>query len=85
MIQRVEYQLSSAQIMHIGQFSAEGPTIEKIHAFIKKKGCEFTGKHHEIYLSDPRKSAPEKMKTILRQPMKLLILDSLIRENCIKI
>jgi len=59
----------SAQIMHIGPFSAEGPTIEKIHNFIKKQGYKLSGKHHEIYLSDPRKSAPEKMKTVLRQPM----------------
>ena len=59
----------SAQIMHIGPFSAEGPTIEKIHNFIKKQGYKLSGKHHEIYLSDPRKSAPEKMKNVLRQPM----------------
>jgi len=59
----------SAQIMHIGPFSAEGPTIEKIRNFIKKQGYNLSGKHHEIYLSDPRKSAPEKMKTVLRQPM----------------
>ena len=60
---------SSAQIMHIGPFSAEGPTIERIHKFIKKQDHKLSGKHHEIYLSDPRKSAPEKMKTVLRQPM----------------
>jgi len=59
----------SAQIMHIGPFSAEGPTIEKIRNFIKKQGYKLSGKHHEIYLSDPRKSAPEKMKNVLRQPM----------------
>jgi len=57
----------SAQIMHIGPYSAEGPTIEKLHKYIKEKGYELRGKHHEIYLSDPRKSAPEKMKTIIRQ------------------
>jgi hypothetical protein len=60
----------SAQIMHVGPFSAEGPTIEKIHNFMRTRGNVLTGRHHEIYLSDPRKSAPEKMKTILRQPMK---------------
>lgn len=63
----------SAQIMHIGSYSAEGPTIEKLHNFIKEKGYTFEGiqqKHHEIYLSDPRKSAPEKMKTVIRQPIK---------------
>jgi hypothetical protein len=62
---------SSAQTMHIGPFSAEGPTIEKIHNFIKKQGYKLSGKHHEIYLSDLHKSLPEKMKTVLRQPMSL--------------
>lgn len=60
----------SAQIMHIGPYSAEGPTIEKLHNFIRENGYEPRGKHHEIYLSDPRKSAPEKMRTVIRQPMK---------------
>lgn len=60
----------SAQIMHIGPYSAEGPTIEKLHNFIKETGHELRGKHHEIYLSDPRRSAPERMKTVIRQPMK---------------
>ncbi len=60
----------SAQIMHIGPYSAEGPTIEKIHNFMRGKGYSFAGKHHEIYLSDPRKTAPEKLKTIIRQPVK---------------
>lgn len=60
----------SAQIMHLGPYSAEGPTIEKLHNFIRENGYEPRGKHHEIYLSDPRKSAPEKMRTVIRQPMK---------------
>ncbi|MBI5192420.1 MAG: GyrI-like domain-containing protein [Nitrospirae bacterium] len=59
----------SAQIMHIGPFSEEGPTIERIHAFIEEKGFRLSGKHHEIYLSDVRKAAPEKWKTIIRQPI----------------
>ena len=58
-----------AQIMHIGPFSEEGPTIEKVHSFIESNGSQLTGKHHEIYLSDIRRSAPEKWKTIIRQPM----------------
>jgi len=58
-----------AQIMHIGPYSAEGPTIEKLHSYIKEKGYALRGKHHEIYLSDPRKSAPEKLKTAIRQPV----------------
>jgi hypothetical protein len=57
-----------AQIMHIGPFSEEGPTIEKVHQFIASRGQRI-GKHHEIYLSDIRKAAPAKWKTIIRQPM----------------
>ena len=60
----------SAQTMHIGPYSAEGPTIERLHNFIKEKGYELRDKHHEIYLSDPRRSAPERMKTVIRQPVK---------------
>lgn len=59
----------SAQIMHIGPYSSEGPAIEKIHSYIKKSGYKPRGKHHEIYLGDPRKSSPEKLKTVLRQPV----------------
>lgn len=59
----------SAQIMHIGPFSDEGPTVEKIHQFIKRNDAELRGKHHEIYLSDIRKAHPSKWKTIIRQPM----------------
>ncbi|MDP3011390.1 MAG: GyrI-like domain-containing protein, partial [Candidatus Hydromicrobium sp.] len=59
----------SAQIMHIGPFSAEGPTIEKIHQYIKENDYKLRGKHHEIYLSDIRRAKPEKMKTVIRQPI----------------
>jgi hypothetical protein len=58
-----------AQIMHIGPFSEEGPTIEKVHQFIEQCGCKRTGKHHEIYMSDIRKADPNKWKTVVRQPM----------------
>lgn len=58
-----------AQMLHIGPFSEEGPTIERIHAHIRDRG-ELCGKHHEIYLSDIRRAAPEKWKTIIRQPMR---------------
>jgi hypothetical protein len=61
----------SAQILYIGPFTDEGPTVEKIHEFIRNHGNTFDGllqKHHEIYLSDFRKTAPEKLKTIIRQP-----------------
>ncbi len=59
----------TAQIMHIGPFSEEGPTVDKVHFFIEESGSQRRGKHHEIYLSDIRRAAPEKWKTIIRQPM----------------
>lgn len=59
----------SAQIMHIGPYSEEGPTIEKLHDFITNNGYQFTGKHREIYLSDVRRAKPENLKTIIRQPI----------------
>jgi len=60
----------SVQILYTGPFSEEGPTIERMHSRIHALGRELHGKHHEIYLSDPRRTAPEKLKTILRQPMR---------------
>jgi hypothetical protein len=60
---------ASAQVLHVGPFSAEGPIIQQMHDFIHAAGKQLRGKHHEIYLSDPRRTAPEKLKTILRQPM----------------
>lgn len=57
-----------AQILHIGPFSEEGPTIERVHAYIGSRSS-LRGKHHEIYLSDIRRAAPEKWKTVIRQPM----------------
>ncbi len=59
---------NSAQIMHIGPYSAERPTIEKLHKFIADNGRKLRGRHHEIYLGDPRRSKPEKLKTVVRQP-----------------
>ncbi len=59
----------SAQIMHIGPYANEKPTIERLHAFINENGYMFIGKHHEIYFSDSRRTKPEKLKTIIRQPI----------------
>ena len=59
---------TAAQIMHIGPFSEEGPNIEKIHKHIHEQNCILKGRHHEIYLSDLRRTVPEKLKTVLRQP-----------------
>lgn len=58
-----------AQILHIGPFSEEGPTVARLHDFIASTGDKPNGKHHELYLSDIRKAAPDKWKTILRQPI----------------
>ncbi|MCI5143080.1 MAG: hypothetical protein D3909_15390 [Candidatus Electrothrix sp. ATG1] len=58
----------AAQTLHVGPFSEEGPTVEKVHCFIEEIGEQRTGKHHEIYLSDIRRAAPENWKTVIRQP-----------------
>lgn len=60
-----------AQVMHVGPFSEEGPTIARLHEFIHAQGYSFegAGKHHEIYLSDIRRGAPERWKTVIRQPV----------------
>jgi len=58
------------QLLHIGSYSDEGPILKQLHdEYIPQNGLKMTGKHHEIYLSDPRKVAEEKLKTILRQPV----------------
>lgn len=57
-----------AQILHVGPFSGEAPAIGKVHQFIEARSG-LRGRHHEIYLSDIRKAAPDKWKTIIRQPM----------------
>ena len=59
----------SVQILHIGPYDDEGPTIAQMHKFIDENGYQLHMKHHEIYLSDPRRSKPEKLKTVLRQPI----------------
>ena len=59
-----------AQVLHIGPYAAERPTIEALHAFIAEKGLAFAGSHHEIYVSDPNRTQPAKLKTIIRQPVR---------------
>jgi hypothetical protein len=61
---------AAVQILHIGPYSAEGPVIARLHDFMKENGYTFNGRHHEIYLGDPRRCQPEKLKTIIRQPVK---------------
>jgi hypothetical protein len=61
----------AAQLMYTGPYAQEGPVIQELHAFIGAKGGTLSGDtkhHHEIYLSDPRRTAPEKLKTVIRQP-----------------
>lgn len=58
----------AAQVLHVGPYAAEAPTIARLHAYIEQQGGRRQGKHHEIYLSDPARSAPERLQTIIRQP-----------------
>ncbi len=61
----------SMQLLHIGSYNDEAPKIAKLHdEIMSEQKLAENGRHHEIYLSDPRKTAPEKCKTILRQPVK---------------
>ena len=57
-----------AKILHIGPFSEEGPTIQRVHDFIGARSA-LAGKHHEVYLSDIRRADPARWRTIIRQPM----------------
>jgi hypothetical protein len=59
----------AAQIMHVGPYAEEAPTIERLHAFVAEQGYELRGRHHEIYMGDPRRTAPERLKTVLRHPV----------------
>lgn len=59
----------AAQLLHRGPYNEEGPSIARLHEFIADQGLVKSGKHHEIYLSDPRRCPPEKLRTVLRQPV----------------
>ncbi len=61
---------TTVQMMHIGPFATEEQTLEKMERFLTEQHYIFHGKHHEIYLSDPRKTAPEKLRTVLRHPVR---------------
>ncbi|MEM6427853.1 MAG: GyrI-like domain-containing protein [Deinococcota bacterium] len=62
-----------AQIMHVGSYEDEGPILAELHnTWLPEHGYSEAGTHHEIYLSDPRRVAPEKLKTVLRQPIQTL-------------
>jgi hypothetical protein len=59
----------SMQIMHVGPYSEEPRTIERMKSFAQENGYNLRGKHHEIYLGDPRRAKPEKLRTVLRHPI----------------
>lgn len=60
-----------AQLLHVGPYNDEGPALEALHTrFVPDNQLELTGLHHEIYLSDPRRTEPAKLRTILRQPVR---------------
>lgn len=59
----------AAQVLHRGPFATEPATVERLHAFIEAEGLSLAGLHHEIYLSDLRRTAPEKLRTLIRQPV----------------
>lgn len=59
----------SVQTMHLGPYAEEAPTIARLHEFAADSGFELRGKHHEIYLGDPRRTAPERLRTVIRQPV----------------
>jgi hypothetical protein len=58
-----------AQVLHVGPYQEAPKTIVMLHEFIEAQGKTACGKHHEIYLNDPRRVAPEKLKTIMREPV----------------
>jgi hypothetical protein len=62
---------ASVQILHVGSYDDEGPTLARLHdEWMPLHGVTFNGDHHEIYLSDARRTAPEKLRTVLRQPVR---------------
>ena len=62
----------SVQIMHIGPYATEPQTVQRMHAFAQENGYRLRGRHHEIYLGNPLRSQPEKLKTVLRQPVEVI-------------
>ena len=58
-----------AQLLHLGPYAAERASIERLHAAAAAVGLRLRGRHHEIYLGNPQTSAPERLRTILRQPV----------------
>lgn len=64
---------ASVQILHVGSYDDEGPTLARLHdEWMPRHRLTFNGDHHEIYLSDARRTPPEKLRTVLRQPVRRL-------------
>jgi len=61
---------ASAQLLHVGLYAGEAPTVRRMRAFAAERGLEFAGAHHEIYLDDPGRAAQEKLKTVLRRAVR---------------
>jgi hypothetical protein len=59
----------AVQIMHLGPYSEEPATLERMHSYAETQGYKLHNRHHEIYLGDPRRTVPEKLKTVLRHPV----------------
>ncbi|RFU86570.1 hypothetical protein DY218_11675 [Streptomyces triticagri] len=65
------HESTSAQLLHIGPYDDEGPALARLHdTYLAARGLQLTGLHHEVYLGDPRRAAPEKLRTVLRQPVR---------------
>ena len=62
---------TSVQILHVGSYDDEAPVLAALHReYLPEHGFTFNGSHHEVYLSDPRRTEPSKLRTILRQPVR---------------
>lgn len=60
----------SAQVLHVGPYDDEGPVLAELHErYMPERGLGFAGHHHEVYLSDPRRTEPGRLRTVLRQPV----------------
>lgn len=57
------------QTLHVGPYDDEGPVLAAMHEYVASEGYALTGRHHEVYLGDPRRTAPDRLRTILRQPV----------------
>ena len=60
---------TAVQLLHLGPYATEKASIERLHLAILEAGLSPRDRHHEIYLGDPRTSAPDRLRTILRQPV----------------